>query len=128
MQLFQDFMGIYEFFLMALVYISIGLHFLAAEGWFNKLKLVIAVIGFFYLVGTLDLFYSFVFILAWLVLMDIPLMVDKTTALILLVVAAIIGPQNPFFFFLSMGLYVIINFWFIYSAFETLEKKKPERR
>ncbi|MBI4052632.1 MAG: hypothetical protein HY394_01170 [Candidatus Diapherotrites archaeon] len=128
MPLFEDFVGIYEFFFMALIYISIGLHFLAAKGWFNKLKLVIAVIGFFFLVGTIPFFYAFVFILAWLVLMGIPLMVDRTTALILLVVAAIIGPRNPFFLFLSLGLYAIINFWFIYSAFETLEKKPAGRQ
>ena len=123
MPLFEDFVGIYEFFFMALIYISIGLHFLAAKGWFNKLRLVITVIGFFFLVGTIPFFYAFVFILAWLLLMGIPMMIDKTTALILLTVAAIIGPRNPFFLFLSLALYTVINFGFIYSAFQTLEKK-----
>jgi hypothetical protein len=85
----------------------------------SRLYLIIAFVGFTILGISFEgeFFVSQTFFIVWMLIVNMPMIISRGMALILLIIALIISITSPAFYFLSLALYAIMIGGFIFSAF-----------
>ena len=108
----------YRIVIHALIYLAIFIFIIKAKSTTERLHLIIVVIGFFVIVALVDFFRAQFFILAWLAVNNIPMLIDRTVAIILIVVLAFFMIFIPVFYYpVSLAVYTLIIFGFLHAAF-----------
>jgi len=108
----------YSIVIHALIYLAIFIFIIKAKSTTERLHLIIVVIGFFVIVALVDFFRAQFFILAWLAVNNIPMLIDRTVAIILIVVLAFFMIFIPVFYYpVSLAVYTLIIFGFLHAAF-----------
>lgn len=108
--------GIYKEIVNVLVWIAILVFLIRSKGFSEKIHFLIVIAGFFLLSTFLGFYYATFFVMAWLVLNNRQLMISKPTALILLVIAFFVPLSSILFYLISLTIYIILIFGFIYYA------------
>src|SRR3989338_10711463 len=108
----------YSLVIHALIYLAIFIFIIKAKSTTERLHLIVVVIGFFAIVALVDFFRAWFFILAWLAVNNIPMLIDRTVAIILIVVLAFFMIFMPMFYYtVSLAIYTLIIFGFLHAAF-----------
>ena len=113
----EDWLSLYNLVVKTCVYLAIAIYFLKAENNDARFKLLIVVAGFFTLSGLIgDEFLAQFFLGAWLVVMNVPMMIPRNYVLVALVAAALLRVYSPAFIVVSAFLYIIIMWGFLWGA------------
>ena len=113
----DDWLSLYNLVVKVCVYLAIAIYFLKAENNDARFKLLIVVAGFFTLSGIIgDEFLAQFFLGAWLVVMNVPMMIPRNYVLAALVAAALLRVYSPAFIAVSAFLYIIIMWGFLWGA------------
>ena len=113
----DDWLSLYNLVVKVCVYLAIAIYFLKAENNDARFKLLIVVAGFFTLSGLIgDEFLAQFFLGAWLVVMNVPMMIPRNYVLVALVAAALLRVYSPAFIVVSAFLYIIIMWGFLWGA------------
>jgi len=117
----EDIFSIYKLVVTVLVYFAILVYFITGKNNMDRLHFLLVIIGFFALDSYInDIFVSELFIAAWLIAMNIELMLPRYLAIIFLVVAAVVRAYSPTFIIISGLLYITILWGFVFGAFKKL--------
>lgn len=113
----------YSFVIHILLYIAIFIFLIRLKGAIAKLHLIIVVIGFFGIVHFVDFYRAQFFILAWLAVNNIPMLIDRTVAIVLIVILALFLVFMPMFYYpVSLAVYTLIIFGFLHAAYLPRQK------
>ncbi len=108
----------YSLVIHALIYLAIFIFIIKAKSAIERLHLIVVVIGFFVIVALVDFYRAQFFILAWLAVNNIPMLIDRTVAIILIVILAFFMIFMPMFYYpVSLAIYTLIIFGFLHAAF-----------
>jgi len=120
----MELFAIYSWVVQGLIYLALLIHFITRKNNDARIQLAIAFIGFTLLSIAFEgeFFIAQTFFIVWMLVVNMPLMISRMTAFILLVAALIISVTSPAFYFLSLTLYVIVIGGFIFSAFGKVGK------
>lgn len=117
-------LGAYSIAIHALIYLAIFIFIIKAKSATERLHLIFVVVGFFAIVALVDFYRAQFFILAWLAVNNIPMLIDRTVAIILIVVLAFFMIFMPIFYYpVSLAIYTLIIFGFLHAAFLPSPKK-----
>src|SRR3989338_328633 len=115
----------YGLAITALLYIALAIFVIKARSSPKKLHIIIIIAGVFFIIysGIFDFWRSQLFILGWFTVNGVPMMIDRTTAIILFFVLAGFMLFLPMVYFpVSLGIYTLIIFGMLHDAF--LPKKE----
>ena len=118
MAFIADFIPLYTLAATAFIYLAIFIHFVYAKSMADRLKFIVVVAGFFAINAYVDFLLAQFFVVVWVVVTGTPMLLDKTTALVLLAIAALLPADNALFTVISLALYAIILGGFVLGAFK----------
>ncbi len=110
----------YSAVLTLIIWIAIAIFFFKSGG-VEKLKIILIVAGFFLITGSIDFYYAQLFVVIWLILTGIELMISKESALLLVVIAALLPLFGTIWFeLIGLTIYSFVIFGFVNNAFKML--------
>ena len=124
MAFIADILPLYKLAATALIYLAILIHFVYAKNMQDRLKFIVVVAGFFAINSYVDFLLAQFFVVVWLVATGTPMLLDKTTALTVLAIAALLPTDNALFTIVSLAIYAIMLGGFVLGAFKKVAGEK----
>jgi hypothetical protein len=121
---FESLVSVFELVVQALIWISVVVVFLKKKGY-EKIYFLIIVVGYLLILYFIQNFYlAATFISLWFIFMGTKFFVSKPVLYSLFIALLFLGFANPFFYIVSIVIYILTLSNFLLSTLKDLKEKK----